>query len=1651
MTNKPLDLATLSKAVYEGPKDGYAAELPPGYQFITASGDTESSEGYFGAAFKSGNTVVIAHRGTDSFNDVDDDYAIFVGKHLPDQVKEAEQFTKKIRAKYGNDVEIIHTGHSLGGGVAQVMALMGKGRAVSFDNPGIKGMALNNFGISSINTNKITAYVSAPNAINTAGEHLVNPIQLDRGFAPQGDYDIGVTNYLSYSYSSHQIKEMISSFDQVTGQPISTIPYKQWPQGFDAGYNHYVQNTLANAKKAYIVSGIDENQVSKLYNIPVDRIVENTQANTDPLGRTTATKSFTIIPDLKKAKDEGKSYNSGSQGDFTTSCGKDDKTKVKTHTVSKGDTVWTIANNHGKTVSELLNVPGNEYLKDLKKVDAFGRESYDIKYDLHKINIPSSWQYQNKGWSGQSDYGDPIQNTNKRYDFMSDFNTGKYGSAYGFAKNVYSPYQKWNNEFKQGGSEFTKAMKDMDATIDRLNLLRFSTSNPSGGQKSYYEDTRKSSGNSNSGSKDHYEYTKANFKTNFDNTRSDDFKKYSPPNSEHHYSRQYFPKPPEVNHNNDDYYPPNSNFHDTIQYRYSDGKGRILINKRFAFPLVIDLDGDGIELLSLDNSTAFFDIDNDGYLKNLGWSSKKDAFLAVDINQDGNIRHAPELSFKLWDEKAITDLDGLRLVFDTNKDGKINEQDQSFNLLVVWQDANQNGISEQGELKTLQEAGISEILLDKNVPINQKSKESGNKIIQAVALVTDGRIKGALYDVALQSSDAGIFVEENEGSVDLKYDNSDKVKILKVLASDQFVINLSTGNYTIGIGDDRSQNFTANKDRASIMDGAGGDDLFFGSDYNDWAKGGKGKDSFSMGRGHDILLIDSEDDPKNIDGGEGYDIAIVSNANPVELDLARSNIEAAYGNKGSDKFTARNSSVGVFIDGGEGDDEIEGSNYDDILVGGKGKDKIRGYKGDDIIYIDAEDDLQNIDAGDGQDTVYVIGNKAIKKFNPGLINAERISLSGFDDELICDAKCDKLIVFGNKGKDFIHTGSKDDYIDGGADDDTLSGGLGNDSYAFYVGAGHDKIINHKREVDRDRVLLYQSIILEDIIFKRVDGDLKLSIRGNDKDSLTVLGWYQPSFSEEIIKQHKSVGVINYKIDEFIYNAGSDNPQLIHLRDQGDNEFGVGDEHDSIVFTMDGNDKVSGGKKNDFISLGDGKDEAFGDEGDDILAGGPGDGDYLRGWLGNDTYLYNSGDGKDIIYDNYQYTKEVEGEDAQGKYKETVLVEGDGGEADKIRFGKGIKPSDLAFEKDGEDILIGIKKQGNQFINLSDIITVKNWFNDFNKIEYLTFVDHDLKIKIGNLVLSTIKHTCTSAKGSNNSHDILEAIDGRSTRLSGSNAIMNGSDKKDYLYVHSGNYVNAGDGDDALFVFYENETNILNGGIGKDQFVFIANEKELTKEIVHIIEDFNKKDDLIELRGFGLRSVKDLKLTQNNEDTFLEINKNCYVRIKNTVLNEELLSRFSFSWREELKTPGNITAKEGIDNHLFGSSENDVMSGNNASFVHLFGGKGDDLLKTNGAKYSKLEGNEGNDTIEVDVGSHGRILYRSSNLSAENFGNDHIYCDFINMKIELDRKEQVSEMMSYLTKNNEELAVFATGNWSITLHGVAFDKVNASIFSVWEEV
>ena len=62
-------------------------------------------------------------------------------------------------------------------------------------------------------------------------------------------------------------------------------------------------------------------------------------------------------------------------------------------------------------------------------------------------------------------------------------------------------------------------------------------------------------------------------------------------------------------------------------------------------PVVLDLDGDGVELVALEDSTAFYDIDGDGYRERVGWVSPDDGLLAYDKNGDGEISGRAELSF----------------------------------------------------------------------------------------------------------------------------------------------------------------------------------------------------------------------------------------------------------------------------------------------------------------------------------------------------------------------------------------------------------------------------------------------------------------------------------------------------------------------------------------------------------------------------------------------------------------------------------------------------------------------------------------------------------------------------------------------------------------------------------------------------------------------------------------------------------------------------------------------------------------------------------------------------------------------------------------------------------------------------------------------
>ncbi|USO04204.1 MAG: type I secretion C-terminal target domain-containing protein [Rhodospirillales bacterium] len=124
-------------------------------------------------------------------------------------------------------------------------------------------------------------------------------------------------------------------------------------------------------------------------------------------------------------------------------------------------------------------------------------------------------------------------------------------------------------------------------------------------------------------------------------------------------------------------------------------------------PLVLDLDGDGVELVGLE-AGILFDMDNDVDLEQVGWVARDDALLALDRNGDGVINDQSEL-FGNTDVYA----DGFANLasYDSNNDGVIDARDAIWNDLIVWQDVNADGVSDSAEMYTLAQMGIASISL----------------------------------------------------------------------------------------------------------------------------------------------------------------------------------------------------------------------------------------------------------------------------------------------------------------------------------------------------------------------------------------------------------------------------------------------------------------------------------------------------------------------------------------------------------------------------------------------------------------------------------------------------------------------------------------------------------------------------------------------------------------------------------------------------------------------------------------------------------------------------------------------------------------------------------------------------------------------------
>ena len=799
----------------------------------------------------------------------------------------------------------------------------------------------------------------------------------------------------------------------------------------------------------------------------------------------------------------------------------------------------------------------------------------------------------------------------------------------------------------------------------------------------------------------------------------------------------------------------------------SEGGGGNGDNGGWGKPVVLDLDGDGVEYIARSASTAFFDINGDGYRNHMGWVGSDDGFLAYDKDGDGRIADHDELSFVDYVAGARTDVEGLRH-FDSNGDGELTSADAQWSKFGVWRDLDGDGAFDTGEWQTLGQAGVSSVSLTTD---GNAQQQSGHRVFGAgTYTLTDGTQR-SYHDVGLSYSALAIR-EGEDGAIDVKFGDYATLRSVGTAAVD-LTADADIDVYLGSPEDDRMRAHSA----GTTLAGGGGDDELTGGAGDDVLVGGAGADALRAGAGEDFLFADADDLTAGLDGGAGEDMVVFTGSEAVSFDAASHNVERVVAGAGGDTLTA-GGSAGYYLDGGGGDDTVTGGAGGDVIVGGAGADALAGSAGNDLIFIDHEDDPSSLDGGAGEDTAIVqsgvgvalglaaanvegaFGGRGDDSFTGGA-GDEWLSGGAGADALVGNGGDD--VLFGGSGHDLLAGGAGGDVLSGGSGFDRLQGGAGDDVYAFGRAFGFDVIEDHHETVET----FSHSIT--------VSGTVAYTYRqwhGYGED-----GWWETRHGSKTVS--KNVAVPYEKTvqadggSDVLYLGSSvsdhtDTSQVTFsvsgedlLVDLGDGDavrlrnWFTSRERIETLRYHDGSDLVSvdlgayitgsnagelGLSAGSTVSRGtSGHDRVAGTSGANELAGGSGQ-DWLEGGGGNDTYVYRRGDGQDVIYDDYRVqenqqeaysyettlsygggSKQVSG---TGTFQVTRTVQRDAGN-DTLKLGPGIELTDVRVACSGGDLIIGVLGSGDAgkpLDELSDVIRIRDWGNAHNRVETLRLSD-----------------------------------------------------------------------------------------------------------------------------------------------------------------------------------------------------------------------------------------------------------------------------------------------------------------------------------------
>ncbi|MBI0097314.1 MULTISPECIES: calcium-binding protein [unclassified Snodgrassella] len=989
-------------------------------------------------------------------------------------------------------------------------------------------------------------------------------------------------------------------------------------------------------------------------------------------------------------------------------------------------------------------------------------------------------------------------------------------------------------------------------------------------------------------------------------------------------------------------------------------------------PLVLDLDGDGIETVgSRKLIGALFDHDGDGIRTATGWVKADDGLLVVDRNGDGIINDGTELfgdSTLLADGTKAKDGYAALREFDSNGDGRVDAQDKHFNQLRVWRDLNQDGICQTNELFTLEQVGVKALnLANKNTNTNLGN---GNTLAQSGSYeTTDGRthemgdVNFEHKPVFSEYTEEVKLTEQQKQAPNLK--GTGRVRDLRDAAalSDKLAELLNTYSNT-----------ETRAGQLSLLDNL----------LLEWAKSDPQFDEnakYSLGT--DWIRGSSNT------GGSGFTPSQEGGLKVVDPEWLKKfdtysnklNILNAFTGESSKLFYAGTAKQRQKLLDTIDDtyNSIRDSLYESLLFQTRLKpylEKLAFKYENDQISLDFSDttavfnqvfqhnpEKAFVDLGEflayQYDGFWPEGFNLLNQYidyaktygvyeqwcnHLGQTAQDKLSVrSGSDgDDILIGTN-----LLGD-GRDIIKGGAGNDILIGGIGNDDLDGGAGSDIYEFARGFGQDVIHNHDTGTDKtDKIRFTDGILRSEVMFVREGNDLFLKIR-NTTDQIKIENFFikdgHGGYEIDLIEFADGKQLKVEEIKALLLQA-TDNNDIIHGYESNDSLIGLagndtlkGHGGDDLLDGGDGNDNLDGGAGNDELIGGAGNDILYGGDGDDIIIGGTGN-DYLEGGEGSDLFIFDKNFGNDKLLEFNRSGKDI----------------------NTVYFKNWIK-DDFIYYRKGLDFYIVAK-------NSADSLQIINFFraSGENQLDYIKFSDGS------QLDISDIR---TLTQTGTDGDDELYAYGTKDTYL-------NGGKGNDQLYGANGNdTLIGGDGNDRIY-----------GGAGNDIYIFGSN---FGHDVINNYDSSGNREDIIRFTDnisqadlIFRRTGNDLVIRTRQDDNSITVQNYFQNEAKGnyrvdfiefadgTRLNVQDIKKLTQTGTDgddELYAYSNedTVLNGGLGNDsLFGANGNDTLIGGDGN-DRIYGGAGNDVL-TGGTGNDYLEGGEGSDLFIFD----------------KNFGNDKL--------------------------------------------------------------